>query len=85
MMSIKILKNTIQVRNSKILIAFDDMIVDMLSNKKFNPIVMELFIWGFTLLLFLLGSFILMYQETKFYILSYYESSKQTRASTNRI
>ena len=44
MMSIKILKNTIQVRNSKILIAFDDMIVDMLSNKKFNPIVMELFI-----------------------------------------
>ena len=61
------------------------MIVDMLSNKKFNPIVMELFIWGFTLLLFLLGSFILMYQETKFYILSYYESSKQTRASTNRI
>ena len=46
MMSIKILKNTIQVRNSKILIAFDDMIVDMLSNKKFNPIVMELFIWG---------------------------------------
>ena len=44
MMSIKILKNTIQVRNSKILIAFDDMIVDMLSNKKFNPIVMGLFI-----------------------------------------
>ena len=30
----------------KILIAFDDMIVDMLSNKKLNPIVTELFIRG---------------------------------------
>ena len=31
-------------KEQKILIVFDDMISDMLSNKKFNPIVTELFI-----------------------------------------
>ena len=35
----KILTNAIQIRNIKILILFDDMIADMLSNKKLNPIV----------------------------------------------
>ena len=30
----------------KILIVFDDMIADMLSNKKLNPVVSELFIRG---------------------------------------
>ena len=30
---IKILKNTIQIKKRKILIVFDDMIADMLSNK----------------------------------------------------
>ena len=29
-----------------ILIVFDDMIADMINNKKLNPIVTELFIWG---------------------------------------
>ena len=43
MIFIKILKNTIQIRN-RILIVFDDMIVDMLSNNKYSPIVTELFI-----------------------------------------
>ena len=33
-------------KNQKILIVFDDVIVDMLSNKKPNPIVTELFIRG---------------------------------------
>ena len=33
-------------RKGKILIGFDDMIADMLSNKKLNPIVTELFIRG---------------------------------------
>ena len=33
-------------KKRKILIVFDDMITDMLSNKKLNPIVRELFIWG---------------------------------------
>ena len=30
----------------KVLIAFDDMIADMINNKKLNPIVTELFIRG---------------------------------------
>ena len=38
---IEILKNTIQILN-----VFDNMIADMLSNKKLNPIVTELFIRG---------------------------------------
>ena len=33
-------------KKRKILILFDDMIADMLSNKKLNPIVTELFIRG---------------------------------------
>ena len=37
----------------KILIAFDDMIADMLCNKKLNPIVSELFIRGRKLNIFL--------------------------------
>ena len=37
----------------KILIVFDDMIADMLSNKKLNPIVTELFIGGRKLNIFL--------------------------------
>ena len=41
MISIKLLKNTIQIR--KVLIVFDDMIADMLINKKFNLIVLEKF------------------------------------------
>ena len=35
----KILINTIQMKKSKILIIFDDMIADMFSNKKPNLIV----------------------------------------------
>ena len=45
MIFIIILKNTIQIRN-KILIVFENMIADMLNNKKLNPIVTELFIRG---------------------------------------
>ena len=33
-------------KNRKIIIVFDNMIADMLSNKKLNPIVTELFIRG---------------------------------------
>ena len=44
MIIIKILKVIIQIKNEKVLIVFDDMIADMLSNKKLNPIVTELFI-----------------------------------------
>ena len=44
---IKILKTTIQIR--LYLIVFEDVISDMLSNKKLNLIVTELFIRGKTL------------------------------------
>ena len=33
-------------KKRKILITFDDMIADMMSNKRLNPIISELFIWG---------------------------------------
>ena len=46
MIFIKILKKNNPGRERKILIVFDDMIADMLSNKKLNPIVTELFIRG---------------------------------------
>ena len=46
MIFIKVLKNTILLKNKKILIVFDDMIADMLSNKKRSPIVAELFVRG---------------------------------------
>ena len=35
------LENTIQIKNEKILVVFDDMIADMLGNKELNPIVTE--------------------------------------------
>ena len=44
MIFMKIFKNTFQVKKIKILIIFDDMIADVLINKKVNPIVTELFI-----------------------------------------
>ena len=40
-------------RKSKILTVFDDMIDDILSNKKLNPIVAELFIRGRKLKIYL--------------------------------
>ena len=42
----KILKNTIQIRNENLLILFDDMIADILSNKKPNSLVTKLFVTG---------------------------------------
>ena len=45
-MSKKILKITIQYKKRKILIFFDDVSADMISNNKLNPIVTELFIRG---------------------------------------
>ena len=40
------MKNTIPNKKRKILIVFDDMTIDTFINKKFNPIVTELFIRG---------------------------------------
>ena len=48
----------------KILFIFDDMIADMLSNKKLNPIVIELFITERKLnILFLSHNLILLFQK----------------------
>ena len=64
MIFIKILKNTIQIRN-RILIVFDDMIVDVLSNNKYSPIVTELFILSRKLNIFdaFLHNLVLLYQN----------------------
>ena len=45
-MSIKILTFIFPDKENKILIVFDDMITDMINNKKLNSIVTELFIRG---------------------------------------
>ena len=44
MMFTKILRITTQIEIKKVLIIFDDMIADIMSNKKFQAIVKELFI-----------------------------------------
>ena len=71
-------------KKCKILIAFGGLIADMLSNKKLNPVITELFIRGRKLDI----SIALLCQKknyTKFYTLFYYGNSKQTRTSTNCI
>ena len=52
-------------KKQKILIVFDDIIADMLSNKKLNPRVTELFISGkkVNICLLLLHSLILLFQK----------------------
>ena len=55
-------------KKRKLLIAFDDMIADMLSNKKVNPIVTELFIRGRKLnnsLVFIKKSYFLVPKTTR--------------------
>ena len=68
-------------KKRKILIIFDDMIADMLSNKKRNPIVTELFIRGRKLntsLVFTTQTYFTAQKNIRL-------NSKQKRASTNRI
>ena len=52
-------------KEQKILIVFDDMIANMLSNEKLNPVVTELFIRGrkLNISLFLLCNLVLLYQK----------------------
>ena len=47
----------IHIKDNKILIVFDDMIADMIHNKKLNSIVTELFIRGRKSNIFILKSF----------------------------
>ena len=77
-------------KKRKILMVFDDMIVDMLSNKKINPIVTELFLryfyWGRKLnisLVFIKQSYFVVPKDIKLYTLFYYENFKHKRTSTN--
>ena len=60
--------NTIQVKKCKTLIVFDDMIADVINNKKLNIVVTELFIRGRKLNI----SFV-------FIIQSYFEVPKEVR------
>ena len=60
------------------LIVFDDMIADMLSNKKFNPILTDLFITRRKLNISIVFT-------TQLYTLFCYENSKQARTSINCI
>ena len=72
--------NTIGNKKLNISMGFDDMVTDMLSNEKRNPIVTELFIRRrkLNISLFLLYNFILFCQEyyTKLHALFYHENSK---------
>ena len=61
-----------------VLILFDDMIADMVSYKKINPIVTEVFIRILIFRLFLLHKHISNHKscQTKFFALFYYQNSK---------
>ena len=75
-------------KRRKIIIVFDDMINDILSNKKLNPIATGLLIRGRKLnisLVFTTQSFLLCQYYTQFYELLYFENTKQTRISRNCI
>ena len=61
-------------KERKILIVFDDMIVDMINNKKLNPIVTELFIRGRKL-----------NTSIVFIIQSYFKVPKDVRLNLNKI
>ena len=72
-------------KKQKILIIFDDMIDDMLTNKKLNPIVTELSIKGRKLNIspvFITKPY---FAVPKNITLILHEYSKQKRTSTNRI
>ena len=76
-------------KKCKIFIVFDDMIGDMLNNRKHNPIVTELSIRGKKLnisIVFTTQSYFVV--PTNFKLNSmhyYYENSKRARTSTNCI
>ena len=60
-------------KKRKVLIVFDDMIVDNINNKKLNPIVTELFIRGRKLNI-----------STAFITQSYFKITKEVRLNTTR-
>ena len=72
-------------KKCKIIIVFDNIIADMLSNKKINPTVAKLFIKGKKInisLVFITQSYFAVPENIR---LNYYENSKQGRASTKEL
>ena len=75
----KIIEDFNQNEKRKILIVFDDIIANMLSNKKRNPIVPELFITGRKLnisLVFITQSYFAVPKDIRLNCTYYYENSK---------
>ena len=78
-------------KKRKIVIVFDDMISDMLSNKKLNPVETELFIRGRKLnisLVFITPSYYAVPKDIRLNCKHYFIikiPNKQTRTSTNCI
>ena len=76
-------------KKHKILIVFDDIIADMLCNKKLNPALAELFVKGRELKIShfyqTIKSCCVKKYSAKLWALFYHENSKQTRTSTNCI
>ena len=72
-------------KKHEILIDSDDMIANMHSNIKLNPIVRDSFIRGRKLNISLVFYLAILLCFAKFYALFYHENSKQSRASTNRV
>ena len=78
-------------KKRKIVIVFDDMISDMLSNKKLNPVETELFIRGRKLnisLVFITPSYYTVPKDIRLNCKHYFIikiPNKQTRTSTNCI
>ena len=78
-------------RENKILIVFDDMIVDMVNNKKLNPVVTELFIRGWKLnisLVFMTQSYFkdpkdVRLNTTHFFIMKIPNKRELTQITTN--
>ena len=66
------------------MIVFDDVIENVLSNKKFNPIVTELFRKLSISFGFITKSYFAVSKNIRPHY-KHYENSKQTRTSTNRI
>ena len=64
------------MKKHKILIVFDNIIADMLSNKQLNPIVTELFIRGKKLNISLV--FVIQSYFASRYMILYYENFEQT-------
>ena len=72
-------------KKCKLIIVFDNIIADMLSNKKINPTVAKLFIKGKKInisLVFITQSYFAVPENIR---LNHYENSKQVRASTKEL